>query len=98
MLALSVSTSAMISPIVTLSPGCLSHLRILPSSIVSESFGMVPSTGTAGTCARLPPPLHARRRYGGAHRLLHPDPPADGPDHARGRRQRQLRQVGRLGP
>src|SRR6266700_3668137 len=45
MFALSVSTSAMISPIATGSPGRLSHLRILPSSMVSESFGMVTSIG-----------------------------------------------------
>ncbi len=40
MFALSVSTSARRSPDFTTSPGCFSHLRILPSSIVSESFGM----------------------------------------------------------
>src|SRR5213594_373467 len=93
MLALSVSTSAMISPIATRSPGCLSHLRILPSSMVSESFGMVTSTGMGA----LPPPLHARRRYGCAHRLLAPEDAAHGCDHARGRRQHQLLQVARVG-
>src|SRR5207244_10141268 len=93
MLALSVSTSAMISPIATRSPGCLSHLRILPSSMVSESFGMVTSTGMGA----LPPPLHARRRYGCAQRLLHPEQPAHGRDHARRRRQHQLLQVARVG-
>src|SRR5260370_38012471 len=41
MSALSVSTSAIASPRAILSPGCLSHRRILPSSIVSESLGIV---------------------------------------------------------
>src|SRR5271157_3711518 len=41
MLALSVSTSAIGSPRRMLSPGCLSHRMILPSSIVSESLGIV---------------------------------------------------------
>src|SRR5206468_12578985 len=95
MLALSVSTSAMISPIATRSPGCLSHFRILPSSIVSESFGMVTSTGMRAL--GLPPPLHARRRYGCAHRLLHPEQPADGRDRARRRRQPPLLLVAPVG-
>ena len=43
MFALSVSTSASTSPIATFSPGCFSQRRIFPSSIVSESFGMVTS-------------------------------------------------------
>src|SRR5579864_3465624 len=41
MSALSVSTSAIASPRAILSPGCLSQRRILPSSIVSESLGIV---------------------------------------------------------
>ena len=43
MLALSVSTSARMSPIATRSPGFFSQRRIFPSSIVSESFGMLTS-------------------------------------------------------
>jgi len=38
--ALSVSTSARMSPACTRSPSCLSHLMILPVSICSESFGI----------------------------------------------------------
>src|SRR6266404_821037 len=41
MSALSVSTSAIASPGDILSPGCFSQRRILPSSMVSESLGIV---------------------------------------------------------
>src|SRR5262244_2034400 len=62
MLALSVSTSAITSPIATRSPGRLSHLRILPSSIVSESFGIVTSTGIGGPGWENLAPLRRDRR------------------------------------
>src|SRR4051812_46316494 len=41
--ALSVSISRRISPFLTSSPGCLSHLAIVPSVIVSDSRGVVTS-------------------------------------------------------
>jgi len=44
MSALSVSTSASTSPRRTSSPTCFSHLRMVPSSIVSLSFGITIST------------------------------------------------------
>src|ERR1044072_6936930 len=46
MLALSVSTSTTPSPRSTSSPGCLSHLRIVPSSIESDRRGMTTSVAT----------------------------------------------------
>src|SRR5881409_1195867 len=76
MLALSVSTSAMISPIATRSPGRLSHFRILPSSIVSESFGMVTSIGIAGNQGTTWPALVQQQRGGGRTRVL-PGAPRD---------------------
>src|SRR6185369_9579757 len=41
--ALSVSISRRFSPFLTSSPGCLSHLAIVPSVIVSDSRGIVTS-------------------------------------------------------
>ncbi len=56
MVALSVSISAISSPISTSSPTCLSHLTTVPSVMVSESFGIsiliaMESRGVAG-CGR----------------------------------------------
>src|SRR5213080_3594229 len=99
MFALSVSTSASTSPIATLSPGCFSQRRIFPSSIVSESFGMVTSgidasgrdgSRSYGALARAP----GRRRTN--RRLLEPEEPAHGSDDAIRRRDHEGLQVGRV--
>src|SRR5438094_546420 len=99
MFALSVSTSASTSPIATLSPGCFSQRRIFPSSIVSESFGMVTSgidasgrdgSRSYGVLARAP----GRRRTN--RRLLEPEEPAHGSDDAIRRRDHEGLQVGRV--
>ena len=47
MVALSVSTSAMISPISTLSPWRIFHFNNVPSVIVSESLGILIRVGMA---------------------------------------------------
>src|SRR5262250_2397231 len=95
MLALSVSTSAITSPIATRSPGRLSHFRILPSSIVSESFGIVTSTGIGGPGSKnLAPPRRNRRtrRLG----LAAEDAPHGGDDPIR-RGQHEVLEISRVG-
>src|SRR5581483_6410004 len=82
--ALSVSTSAMMSPIAIVSPGCFSHCSTLPSSIVSESFGIVTSIGMA-VCASAPARGHggSRRRGLAPEDAVHDaDDALDGRQHA----------------
>src|SRR5262245_66368126 len=95
MFALSVSTSAITSPIATRSPGRLSHFRILPSSIVSESFGIVTWTGTGGPGSKdLAPPRRDRRTR---RRGLTAEHAAHGGDDAIRRGQHEVLQVSRVG-
>src|ERR1700730_17311583 len=50
MVALSVSISARMSPVLTLSPSCLSHLARLPFSMVGDSAGMRILIGIGSPC------------------------------------------------
>ena len=64
MVALSVSISARMSPVLTLSPSFLSHLARLPFSMVGDSAGMRMLIGIG-------PPQELARAVGGAVRDLH---------------------------
>src|SRR5438270_8456721 len=99
MFALSVSTSARTSPIATRSPGCFIQRRILPSSIVSESFGMVTSTAIVRSS---PGAVEARSAGAGRDRRacagrLDAEQTTDGGDHALGRRQDEVLEIARVG-
>ena len=83
--ALSVSISTRSSPASTVSPSCFSHRRIVPSSIESDSLGIVMSV------MGLPPAGRARRRRSCRCRCRSIDTGRPRPPTGRSRRRRGTR-------